>query len=300
MSADKIDALILAGEGKGYIPVEGLNKALIDLRGRPVIEYVLQAMEGAELVGRIHLVGPLEKLGFLSAGHPRLRLFPQGRSLVENVLSSYESICPGHDRHILVITSDIPFVRPSEIDRFIRAALETDADIVLGLASRAAMSRFYPAEGRPGIRPACCHFRQGAARLNNMFLVRVPAAARTEYADIIYGLRYQKRPMNFARLILGVLGKDPGQLRLLWTLMMMQVTLQAHRLGLMPLARAWGRMVDIHDAEAAASRAAGASVKTLFMDSGGAVMDIDDKESLRAARERLGEFMSLADETPEG
>lgn len=292
----KVDALILAGNRKGYMPVGQGNKALIDLMGRPVIDYVIETLETSRHIDNIYIVGPVAELSFLRERHPNVTFFQQGSNIVENVLSSYDRISPNRDRHILVTTSDIPFVRPSEVDGFISSSGYDAYDIVIGVASETALKRFSPINGKPGFITKCCHFKQGPVRLNNMFIMRYPPEALAEYTGILYSLRYQKKLSNFVRLMLQVVSKDPGKLRLIWTLIFMQATLQADRLGLAGVARAIGSLLDIRQAEATASRAMGVRLKTVLMDYGGAVMDIDNEDSLNTVRARFEEFMALSDE----
>jgi len=293
-----MDALILAGTGKGYLPVATGNKALIEIMGRPIIEYVIDALRSAEHVGSIYVVGPLTELSFLAQRHQDVEFFQQGDSLVDNVLSSYEKICPELDRHILVTASDIPFVRPQEVDGFISSSAFRDYDVVLGVSNETALRRFYPSGGETGLKPACCYFRQGPIRLNNLFIMKYPTETLREYAGLLYSLRYQKRLMNFARLMLQVARKDPDRLRLIWTLIIMQVTLQADRMGLPVLARAIGKLLDIRKAEDTVSGTISARFRAVIMDYGGSVMDIDNEASLEAAQAMFHRFMSLADEPP--
>lgn len=295
----KIDALILAGTGKGYIPVEGANKALLEINGRPIIEYVVQALKNAGSIGDIHIVGPVDELSFLLKSHgDRVTLHEQTGSLVDNVISSYDRICPSRDRHILVTTSDIPFIRPYEIDLLVSSSNYEAYDIVVGVGSAEALRRFAPDKGMPGMSMACCHFRQQSGRLNNMFILRPPREAIAEYASILYNLRYQKNIVNFLRLIVNVIIKDPGRLPLLWTLFKLQLTLQADRFALMGIAQAIGNHIDIRKAEMLASRAVKARVRIMFMDYGGAAIDIDNAQSLEVARTRYEEFTSLAEQRP--
>lgn len=293
----KIDALILAGTGKGYIPVEGANKALIDINGRPIIDYAVEALKNAQSIGDIHIVGPVDELSLLRQGHGgEITLHNQTGSLVDNVLRSYDEICPLRDRHILIVTSDIPFIRPHEIDHMISTSNFEAYDIVIGVASTMALRRFAPAEEKPGINMTCCHFRRQSGRLNNMFIMRPPQEAVAEYAGMLYDLRYQKNILNFMRLMMNVIKKDPARLALLWTLFKMQMTLQADRFGLQGIAEAIGKRIDISKAELTASRAIRARVKIMFMDYGGAAIDIDNTQSLEVARERFEEFTSLAEQ----
>lgn len=293
-----LDALILAGDQKDYKPVGPGNKALIELMGKPLISYVIDALKEAKHIGRIFVVGPPKHFTWLKEQHPDITLLDQSPTLTENVLVSYKHICGDNDRHIFVTTSDIPFLQPREVDGFIEQSGFTAYDIIMGAAGEKSLERFYPAGNKPGIRQSCCYFKQGPLRLNNMFIMRYPTEALAEYSGILYNLRYQKRLLNFARLILEVVRRKPARLKLALTLLGMQTTLQAERLGLYGTARTLGRMLDLRKADEAASRATGARLRTVVMEYGAAAIDIDNMESLEAIRERFQEFMSVSRDIP--
>lgn len=293
-----LDALILAGDKKDYKAVGTINKALIEINGRPLIGYVIEALSAARNIGSIHVIGPLKELSWLKEEYPDIILFEQYPTLAENVLLSYQRICKDNDRHIFLTASDIPLLQPLEVDRFIEQSGFAGYDIIMGAAGEKSMSRFYPEKGKPGIRHACCYFRQGQLRLNNMFIMRHPPETLVEYTSILYSLRYQKKIRNFARLIYEVIKREPSRLRLIFTLLTMQATLQAERLGFYATARSIGRLLDIKRADETASRAIGARLKTVVMDYGGAVIDIDNKESLEAVRSRFQEFISISRDIP--
>ena len=62
-----IDALVLAGDRKGAKLLYGTNKAFLYLRGKPLLTYVLSALESSKQVDKIHIVGPEERLRELLA-----------------------------------------------------------------------------------------------------------------------------------------------------------------------------------------------------------------------------------------
>ena len=58
----KYDSIILLGDTGASRQVYGTNKALLKINGIPSFIYVLKALEKAEKVDRICLIGPKEKI----------------------------------------------------------------------------------------------------------------------------------------------------------------------------------------------------------------------------------------------
>ena len=62
---DMFDVLILAGTGKeAELTIrEGVkNKAFIPIQGKPMVGYVIEALQAAKEIGRIAVVGPIAEL----------------------------------------------------------------------------------------------------------------------------------------------------------------------------------------------------------------------------------------------
>jgi len=106
------NALILAGmKEKGPLEiVEKVdNKALIMINGRPMIEYIVDALNNSENIDKIIVVGPKNEL------HPYIgkkveEILNPGNSILENMergLNFFNS-----DDSLLILTSDIPLITP--------------------------------------------------------------------------------------------------------------------------------------------------------------------------------------------
>ena len=66
----KVDALILAGDRQGYVPVGKRNKGRLKIQGRPLVQYVADALAGASMVRDIYVIGPADRLAFLKESRP--------------------------------------------------------------------------------------------------------------------------------------------------------------------------------------------------------------------------------------
>src|ERR1041385_6829541 len=84
--SDPLDAVVLAGSVNRISLFPGDTpgrKALVQVRGRPMLGYVLDALTGCAAVGRIVVVGPPE-VRALASRWPGVDTLPEGRSLVDN------------------------------------------------------------------------------------------------------------------------------------------------------------------------------------------------------------------------
>lgn len=145
-------ALVLAGSRNSS--GEGLNtatqlKATMPVFGVPMIERVVTSLKAAHCVKNIIVCGP-ETLGqwpdvtFVpAAGSPAASL----SGFLENRQDSFP---------LLVTTADHPLLTPEMIDHFCRQTLRQDADLTVGMASKAIIESAYKRTRRTFFR-----FRDG-------------------------------------------------------------------------------------------------------------------------------------------
>ena len=297
----KIDALILAGDRQGYVPVGKRNKGRLKIQGRPLVEYVVEALAGASLVRDIYVIGPADRLAFLRESRPGGRepvIIEQREHLLANVIYAYEAICPSHREPILVCPSDIPLLRPEEADHFIRHSGYEGYDYVMGFASERALEPYYP-QYRPkrrkrGMRMSYSYFKQYTGRLNNLHILNPSAALHPEYVGLIYSLRYQKRVRNFLRFMRAVMENKVNKPGLLRESLKLQAALQLDRFGMYDAAHRMGRHIDVREVEALVSSALGARFRTFCMDFGAAALDIDNRRDFETMKRRFDEWRSIA------
>ncbi|HHU60491.1 MAG: nucleotidyltransferase family protein [Bacillota bacterium] len=138
----KVDAVILAG-APNTGRLKDVNseewEASISIHGKPMINYVLDAVQGAQKVEKIVVVGPAELKSILPADIP---LVLAGDSITENIFRSLDAL--EQKNKIMVVTSDIPFIHAEALDDFILRCLELDSDIFYPLISKEANEQVYP------------------------------------------------------------------------------------------------------------------------------------------------------------
>jgi GTP:adenosylcobinamide-phosphate guanylyltransferase len=146
------NALILAGS-KERGPLEIVskvdNKALIMIDGKPVIEYIVDALNNSENIDQILVVGPKNELNPY-IGKKVEEILNPGNSILENMeigLNFFNSA-----DNLLLSTSDIPLITPQAIDEFIKICVKRDAFIGYPIIEKKNIIKKYPNTKRTYIK----------------------------------------------------------------------------------------------------------------------------------------------------
>lgn len=193
-----LDAVVLAGGERtdtGIDPGAGEEQryeALLEIGGRPMVEYVVAALRGSPRIGRVVVVGPAEAL--------RARVAPLGFEAVEGGETMVESLLNGIKHlgeagRVLVATADIPLLTPQAIDDFIDRCQLLEADIYYPIVSKDTNDSLYP-----GVRRTYVRLRDGTFTGGNVVLLE-PGVVREIQALIEWAVRVRKKPWQLSRLL---------------------------------------------------------------------------------------------------
>jgi GTP:adenosylcobinamide-phosphate guanylyltransferase len=148
-----MDTVLLAGgipkpEDVLYPYSNGKPKALIDVAGKPMIQWVLDALNGTEIIEKIVIVG-LEDLSGVTSQKPLVPISNQG-GLIENLKAGAEKLeeLDPQVEYILMTSSDIPSITSEMIAWVINTAKETDHDLYYNVVERASMETRFPGANR--------------------------------------------------------------------------------------------------------------------------------------------------------
>lgn len=243
----KVPAVVLAG-GKAKPEIEAAtgqtNRALIPVNGVTMLSRVVRALRESASVDSITVVGDVPD----SSDYVRL---PDGGGFVENVFAGVDSRAGAG--HVLVSTSDVPFLTSESVDDLVRRGIALEADVVYPIVPVADCYARYP-----GIKRTAARLREGEFTGGNLMLVR--AMFMREQRDrlaLAYALR--KSPVRLA-FMLGI-----GTI----------LRFAAARL-ISP------RLLALHHAEAAGSRFIGGTARALISPYPELATDIDSVEDLVA------------------
>ncbi|NCP86101.1 MAG: hypothetical protein CO094_03325 [Anaerolineae bacterium CG_4_9_14_3_um_filter_57_17] len=135
-----------------YAYTEGRSKAMIDVAGKPMIQWVLDALSDAKSVDNVIIIGLTEKSG-VTCRKPTTFLPNQGRMLANVVAGVAESqkITPAGN-YVLIVSSDIPALRAEMVDWLAKTSMETKDDLYYGVVTRETMEKRYPDSKRTWTR----------------------------------------------------------------------------------------------------------------------------------------------------
>lgn len=144
-----MDAVVLAGgiprpEDPLYSYSNGEAKALIDVAGKPMVQWVLDALCGSRLIERIVVMGLSTKTE-LKCKKPITYLSNQGK-LLENLKVGTAKVLELNPKaeYVLFASSDIPGITSEMVDWLLKTCGETDDDIYYNVIRREDMEKRYP------------------------------------------------------------------------------------------------------------------------------------------------------------
>lgn len=150
----QVDAVVMAGgtprpEEPLYAYTQGKPKALLELAGRPMVCWVLDALDNAATIRRIAVGGLTGAEAPLQTRKP-LVFSPDQGSMMGNVqagvarLAQTEALTP----YVLLVSADIPTLRPEVVDWSVTTALQTDHEGYYALIPREKMEARFPGSKR--------------------------------------------------------------------------------------------------------------------------------------------------------
>lgn len=152
-----MDAIITAGGIPGpedplYEYTRGKSKALLDIGGKPMVQWVLDALCGSEKIDQIVMVGLAPEIG-LACTKP-ITYIPNQGSMLDNVRTSIHKAAELNPEAelVMLVSSDIPSVTTEMIDWVVDTALETEDDFYYNLITREVMETRYPGANRSFVK----------------------------------------------------------------------------------------------------------------------------------------------------
>ena len=144
-----MDAIVTAGgiplpEEPLYPATQGESKALVDVAGKPMIQWILDALSEAKTVDNVIIVGLTEKSG-LECSKKMYFVSNQGK-MVANLQAGARKVKEINPKaeHVLIVASDIPGITGEMIDWVINTDMQTDLDVYYHILQREVMEKRYP------------------------------------------------------------------------------------------------------------------------------------------------------------
>ena len=148
-----MDAIVIAGgipqpEDLLYEYTQGIPKAMLEVAGKAMVQWVLDALGEAKNVENVIIIGLNNPEG-VSCAKPAYHIPNQGRMLsnIEMGINKMREINPKSE-YVLVSSADIPAVTGEMIDWLVDKAMETRHDIYYGVVKKETMEARYPNSNR--------------------------------------------------------------------------------------------------------------------------------------------------------
>jgi GTP:adenosylcobinamide-phosphate guanylyltransferase len=149
-TGDQVIAAILAGGGPDDVVARATGapcKALVEIEGRPLIAYVLDALREAETVREIIAVeGPSRSLSRYDGDFGVPIVTAEGSRLIDTFTASAKAVTSGE--RILIVTVDLPLLTAEAVDGFVRSCQETQGGLSYPIVQAEAFDRAFPGRGK--------------------------------------------------------------------------------------------------------------------------------------------------------
>lgn len=152
-----ISAIILAGgmikEQDPFFELAGnMKKAMLPVHDKPMVQWVIEAIDRAESVSNIIVAG-LDKEPWFEVTKP-IRMMTDAGGMLANIKLGLDFVNGGRQRgeFILLASSDIPTITPEIVDWRVTDALRVGADINYAVVTQETMEARFPGSRRSFVR----------------------------------------------------------------------------------------------------------------------------------------------------
>ncbi len=148
-----MDAIVTAGgipqpNEPLYAYSNGKSKALIDIAGKPMIQWILDALDKAKSVDNIIIIG-LSPSDGVTSKKPVHYIPNQGRMLANIVAGVNKTLeLNKANEYVLIVSSDIPALKGEMVDWLVETSKTTRDDIYYGVCPRKVMEDRFPTSNR--------------------------------------------------------------------------------------------------------------------------------------------------------
>ncbi len=196
-----MDVVLTAG-GKAapddllYPVIGDTYKAMMDICGKPMIQWVLDALNGSTNVGRIVVMG-LPQDCHLESRLP-LELLGDFGSMLANISTGADYLIKVNpaESHCLVVSSDVPALKPYMVDWLVEQAVaHPGVDGIYNVIERPVMEKTFPASRRTYLPLKCGEYCGGDVNVLRKSMV---AGYNPSWQKIVDA---RKNPLRQAQLV---------------------------------------------------------------------------------------------------
>ncbi len=205
----KMDAIVTAGgipqPGEPlYEYTQGKSKALLVIDGKPMIQWVLDALCAADTIDHVVIVGLTADSGLEC---PKIGGYlPNQGGMLSNIKAGIQKVSEINPnvQHILLVSSDIPTITGEMVNWVVNTAMQTDEDAYYNIIKRETMEARFPGSKRTYTR-----FKDIELCGGDMNVIRASISANESFWEKIIAARKnalkQASLLGFDTLILMLL-----------------------------------------------------------------------------------------------
>jgi NDP-sugar pyrophosphorylase family protein len=152
-----MDAVVTAGgipqpDEPLYPYTLGKPKALLEIGGKPLVQWVLDALSGASKIENVVLIGLSADSG-VTCTKP-IAYLPNKLSMIENIQGGISKVLEIHPSatRVLMVSSDLPAITSEMVDWEIETSLPADVDLCYTVVKREVVEARYPGSRRTYVK----------------------------------------------------------------------------------------------------------------------------------------------------
>lgn len=190
-----MDAIVLAGalnDGALRAVSSATYEAEIEIAGKPMVAYVLDALNQMPEVERVAVVGYATDTMIPLITGKVCRVDPGG-SLIDSLIKGLEILQP--ENPVLAVTSDIPLITPEAIRDFLSRCQANPGDVCYSFVSKDHNEARYP-----GVQRTYVKLREGIFTGGNIALLS-PEIVRERIDILKQAASLRKKPLQLCSLL---------------------------------------------------------------------------------------------------
>lgn len=190
-----MNAIVLAGApNKGALRQisSAQYEAEIDIAGRPMLDYVVLALERVQSINQIVIVGYESMLSSNGFNDKHLVFVKPGTSVIESLKNGISALTFGEP--ILILTSDIPLITKEALEDFLNRC-NRSGDIFYSFVPKTVNDQKYP-----GVQRTYVRLKEGTFTGGNIVLLS-SEIIREKLTTLTKAVALRKKPLKLCRML---------------------------------------------------------------------------------------------------
>jgi len=191
-----MNAIVLAGApNKGALrqisPAQ--YEAEIEIAGRPMLDYVVLALERVQSINQIVIVGYKSMLSTNGFNGKNIVFVKPGSSVIESLENGINTL--NSKEPVLILTSDIPLISKEALEDFLNRCNSQSGEIYYSFVPKTINDQKYPGFQRTYVR-----LKEGTFTGGNLVLLS-PEIIREKLNILSKAVALRKKPLKLCRML---------------------------------------------------------------------------------------------------